>query len=143
MESNQLTEITSKDVKIDLPSLQTVHVDKISLLEPHLKYLVCLEELVIEDAELEDLGKLPSTLSKLKKLCLINCKKFEALPEDMKQFSSLKSLHLQNCHAIKSLPYLPYNLDELRIDDCPLLEKRYREDSAGWPMISHVPYKYI
>lgn len=125
--------------------LRTVHMDRISLLEPNFKRLESLEELVIEDAELTSLDeKIPSTLlSTLKKLCLIGCEEFVALPEDMKQFSSLKILRLKKCHKISSLPYLPYNLDELRVDDCPLLEKRYREDSAGWSMISHVPYKYI
>lgn len=128
----------------DSPLLRTVHMNRISLLEPNFKRLESLEELVIEDAELISLEKFPSTLlSTLKKLCLISCKEFVALPEDMKQFPSLKSLRLKKCHKISSLPYLPYNLDELRVDDCPLLEKRYREDSAGWSMISHVPYKYI
>uniref|UniRef100_A0ACD5TAS9 Uncharacterized protein n=1 Tax=Avena sativa TaxID=4498 RepID=A0ACD5TAS9_AVESA len=124
--------------------LRTVHMDKISLLKPHFKRLDCLDELVIEDAELPSLEEFPSTvLGMVKKLCLISCEKFEALPEDMTQFSSLKSLRLKKCQKISSLPYLPYNLDELRVDDCPLLKKRYSKNSAGWSMISHVPYKYI
>lgn len=145
----KLKKLTINSVKGDLTSLGTVHLDKISLLAPYYKHLVCLEELVIEGEILDSLDELPK--SRLRKLFLIQCQddslfakgEDKAFPKDMEEFKSLKCLHLKQCYKMKSLPYLPYNLDELHIDECPLLEKQCREDGPGWSSISHVPYKYM
>jgi len=145
----KLKKLTINSVKGDLTSLGTVHLDKISLLAPYYKHLVCLEELVIEGEILDSLDELPK--SHLRKLFLIQCQddslfakgEDKAFPKDMEEFKSLKCLHLKQCYKMKSLPYLPYNLDELHIDECPLLEKQCREDGPGWSSISHVPYKYM
>lgn len=145
----KLMKLTINSVEGDLTSLRTVHLDNISLLKPYFKHLVCLEELVIEGKVGDSLDELPK--SRLRKLFLIRCQdesffikgKDKTRPKDMEEFTSLKCLHLKQCNKMKCLPYLPSNLDELRIDECPLLEKQCREDGPGWANISHVPYKYI
>jgi len=142
-EQKALDDVTLTSAEGGLTSLLTVHVDDISLLKPHYKGLISLEELVIEGGIGDSIDKLiPKTKSGLRKLCLIKCQD-QALPKDMKEFSSLKCFHLKQCDKMESLPNLPYSLVELRIDECPLLEKHCRESGPGFSDISHIPYKYI
>lgn len=146
-----LMKLAINNVEGDLTTLRTVHLDNISLLIPYCKQLVSLEELVIDGKgqTIDSLDELPN--SSIRKLCLIRCQnesfftkgEYKERPKDMEEFKSLKCLHLKQCYKMKSLPYLPYNLDELRIDECPLLEKHCRRDGPGLSSISHVPYKYI
>ncbi|CAM0151823.1 unnamed protein product [Urochloa decumbens] len=131
----------------ELPSVHTIHTDMIPLLDNLCNHLVCLKVLVIQNSDISSLDKLfeitlhGPLFKTLKKLCLIKCQNITSLPNDIKKFSSLKSLQLKQCNKISSLPHLPLNLDEICIDECPLLKERYHEDGPDWIKISHIPYK--
>ncbi|XP_024039266.1 disease resistance protein RGA2-like [Citrus clementina] len=84
----------------------------------------------------------------LQELRIFSCDLLEELPilEDRRttDIPRLSSLRISDCPKLKVLPdYLlrTTTLQELTIDECPLLENRYREGKGeDWHKISHIPH---
>ncbi|KAL6136600.1 hypothetical protein ACLB2K_061895 [Fragaria x ananassa] len=84
-------------------------------------------------------------LTSLTRLGIWSFNGVETLPEWLGNLASLVELNIRRCDNLKYLPSLEAmqrltKLQELHVDDCPLLEERCTEDSGEeWPKISHIP----
>ncbi|PRQ43056.1 putative P-loop containing nucleoside triphosphate hydrolase, leucine-rich repeat domain, L [Rosa chinensis] len=105
-----------------------------------------LEELSIYGwPKLKSLPEQTQHLTSLTTLWISDFEGLEAIPEWLGNLASLQFLRIKNC---KNLVYLPSvqamhrltKLDRIRIDNCPLLSERCREESGlEWHKISHIP----
>ncbi|PON49733.1 hypothetical protein TorRG33x02_316670, partial [Trema orientale] len=112
--------------------------------------LTSLKTLHIEDCDVVldsfPAGSLPA--ASLTELLLENLPGLQSLNGSaFKNVTSLHKLYLRNC---KELQYLPEQvlrhtfLHSLWIDECPFLERRYREEKGeDWDKVSHIPDIYI
>ncbi|KAL8238458.1 hypothetical protein R6Q59_015025 [Mikania micrantha] len=98
---------------------------------------LCNEPHVINFSQLSHL--LPSSLERL---AICGFDKLESLSVGLQHLTSLRHLQIWNCPKLKDLPEtLLSSLLELRIDECPILTRRYhKRGSRYWPLVSHIPY---
>ncbi|KAM5554364.1 hypothetical protein ABKV19_022639 [Rosa sericea] len=85
-----------------------------------------------------------STLTYLQ-ICSLNCETTDGA-KWFGHLNSLQTLIIFNCPALRCLPEsgLPTSLSHLRINGCPLLQKRCQtETGEDWPKISHIPHLRI
>ncbi|KAL3498853.1 hypothetical protein ACH5RR_041585 [Cinchona calisaya] len=87
-------------------------------------------------------------ISGLRKLIIQNFDGLETLPEWLGNFPCLERLELWSCENLKQLPSVEAlqrltTLQELIIDQCPLLQQRCTKYSgAEWHKIAHIPDFY-
>ncbi|XP_021906579.1 putative disease resistance RPP13-like protein 1 [Carica papaya] len=96
---------------------------------------------VIEDLEsFPDEGLLPSWLERLYISECPNLRNLDGLV--LGKLTSLQELGIYSCPEIQRLPEegLPTSLTYLKIQSCPILEKRcQREEGKDWQKIAHIP----
>ncbi|XP_058721836.1 putative disease resistance RPP13-like protein 1 [Vicia villosa] len=86
-------------------------------------------------------GGFPSNLGDL---FIVNCPKLKASREEW-GFLHLKSqVCIVNCPSLEHLPEEWGSLYNLYIENCPLLEEKYKKEGGErWHTISHIPYVFI
>lgn len=120
---------------LQCPYLQSLEIDSCPL-------LTCFDngDDDVIGKELETaLLNLASSLCSLK---LCRCKNLHFLPSKLRFLSSLQVLWISVCFNIQSLPVmgLPESLEVLRINGCPTLKERCREEGGtDWLLVSHIP----
>jgi len=93
---------------------------------------------------------LPSNLGDLAKLRFLHvcgCSDLKALHGEMDGLTSLKKLSIYKCPGIEEFPHgflqrLP-DLDFLKLDGCPELERRCRQGGEYFHLVSSIPRIYI
>ncbi|KAH9669050.1 putative disease resistance RPP13-like protein 1 [Citrus sinensis] len=130
-------------------NLQSLVVDDLKISKPLFEWgldrLASLRELRIRGGcpDLVLSPRFPASLIQLGISDMPNLKRLSSIGENL---TPLETLDLNNCPKLKyfSKQGLPKSLLRLDIDDCPLMEKRCRNDKRKyWPMIKRVPYVSI
>ncbi|KAL8462047.1 hypothetical protein ACS0TY_033214 [Phlomoides rotata] len=98
---------------------------------------------------MENCESLPDGIQHLASLSRLELSHFDMqeLPEWFGDLTSLQELYVIFCEKLKCMPSLEAmrrltKLTTLEISECPLLEKRCRQQSdvdSEWPKISHIP----
>ena len=92
-----------------------------------------------EDIRLGTTLPLPASLTSLSIAFFPN---LESLSSSIVDLQNLTELHLVDCPKLKYFPEkgLPSSLLQLRIVDCPLIEKKCRKDGGQyWDLLTHIP----
>jgi Leucine-rich repeat (LRR) protein len=107
--------------------------------------LTSLEELTILDhKKLEELPNNMRHLTKLQSLCLSSCPSLRQLPQWLGELKSLKTLQVEDCRAIMTLPESIQeltNLRELEISGCSPILKRWSSAEENKTKLAHIEHK--
>ncbi|GMN72514.1 hypothetical protein TIFTF001_052867 [Ficus carica] len=136
----------------DLTDLRTYDCEKLitSGMSWNLQGLPNLTNFTISCSECEnhlvsfpEEGLLPSTITNLR---ICNLKRLKTLDNNgLQQLTSLTSLFISNCTNLQTIPEegFPHSLESLRIQGCPLLEKKCEREGEYWNKISRIPRSVI
>jgi Leucine-rich repeat (LRR) protein len=107
--------------------------------------LTSLEELTILDhKKLEELPNNMRHLTKLQSLSLWSCPSLRQLPQWLGELKSLKTLQVEDCRAIMTLPESIQeltNLQELKIFNCSPVLKRWCSAEKNKTKLAHIEHK--
>ncbi|GAY69533.1 hypothetical protein CUMW_289150, partial [Citrus unshiu] len=112
----------------------------------HLQISRCDDDMVsfpLEDKRLGTALPLPASLTSL---WIYNFPNLERLSSSIVDLQNLTELGLYHCPKLKYFPEkgLPSSLLQLRIVDCPLIEKKCRKDGGQyWDLLTHIPLAVI
>jgi Leucine-rich repeat (LRR) protein len=93
---------------------------------PSLSGLSSLTRLSLSNCNLGE-GAVPNDIGYLSSLRQLDLSrnKFVSLPTSIDQLSGLQFLRMEDCKMLQSLPELPSNLEEFRVNGCTSLEKMH------------------
>ncbi|XP_060674165.1 TMV resistance protein N-like [Ziziphus jujuba] len=92
---------------------------KISKISNHMD---CLVQIVLREAEIEELPESIENLTVLQRLFLNGCHKIKFLPNSLCKLLHLRLLILEGCSSLQELPPLPHGLENLDIRKCERLK---------------------